>query len=259
MQLPSRQSTARGPASCHWRGSPEEICRTDKGNSCTPGAKSCSPWPSSSGSMIRGSDGTKSATESSSETRLRKDHCGPPTGTPEPGPEVSGHRPRCAAIRCVAASIRQCTPTCAMVRARSTAQAVGRIPDEEELWPSGRRPARDLGSQDLPGRRVARCAVSRPHRVVVRLLKDTRRGGLEDAMSTVSWLVIGLAAWVVVSVPLALFLGRMLSLRDHPPPAADDQLSSSGIDDRDAMDRRWSRRASAKSSDPEAEQGEGRG
>ena len=78
-------------------------------------------------------------------------------------------------------------------------------------------------------------------------------------MSTVSWLVIGLAAWVVISVPLALFLGRMLSLRDHPPPAVDDQLSNSGIDDRDATDRRWSRRGPAKLSDPEAEQGDGLG
>jgi len=89
------------------------------------------------------------------------------------------------------------------------------------------------------------------------LLEDTRRGGLEDAMSTVSWLVIGLAAWVVIAVPLALFLGRMISLRDRPPPAVDDQLSSSGIDDRDAAGRRWSRRAPAKSSEPEAEQGDG--
>lgn len=72
-------------------------------------------------------------------------------------------------------------------------------------------------------------------------------------MSTVSWLVIGLAAWVVIAVLLALFLGRMISLRDRPPSASDDQPSSSGIDDRDAAGRRWSCRAPARSSAPEAE------
>jgi hypothetical protein len=90
------------------------------------------------------------------------------TGTPSPGPAVSGRHLRCAAIWCGTSSIRQWTPTCAMVMAGSTVQAAGRTGDEEALWPSGRRPATDLGPQDLPGRRVARCAVSRRRRVVVR-------------------------------------------------------------------------------------------
>ena len=47
------------------------------------------------------------------------------TGTPSPGPAVSGRHLRCAAIWCGTSSIRQLTPTCAMVMARSTVQAAG--------------------------------------------------------------------------------------------------------------------------------------
>ena len=84
------------------------------------------------------------------------------------GVSVSGRHLHCAAIWCGTSSVRQWSLTCAMVRARSTVQAAGRTGDEEALWPSGRRPATDLGPQDLPGRRVARCTVSRRRRVVVR-------------------------------------------------------------------------------------------
>ena len=90
-----------------------------------------------------------------------------PPYTPAPWPEASGRRPRCAAIRCGTSSIRQWPPTCAMVMARPQCKQRDEPGDEEALWPSGRRPATDLGPQDLLGRRVARCAVSR-RRVVVR-------------------------------------------------------------------------------------------
>jgi hypothetical protein len=135
------------------------------------------------------------------------------------GVSVSGRHLHCAAIRCGTSSIRQWPPTCAMVMARPQCKQRDEPGDEEALWPSGRRPATDLGPQDLLGRRVARCAVSR-RRVVVRAVGRYP------------------ARW---------------------PRGLDEHLSSSGIDDRDVAGRRWSRRAPAKSSDPEAEQGDGVG
>lgn len=38
-------------------------------------------------------------------------------------------------------------------------------------------------------------------------------------MATTAWLVLGLAVWMSVGVLVALLLGRMIRLRDNPPPS----------------------------------------
>ncbi len=38
-------------------------------------------------------------------------------------------------------------------------------------------------------------------------------------MATTAWLVLGLVAWVLIGIPVALFVGRMIRLRDNPPPS----------------------------------------
>ncbi len=38
-------------------------------------------------------------------------------------------------------------------------------------------------------------------------------------MATTAWLVLGLAVWMLVGVLFALLLGRMIRLRDNPPPS----------------------------------------
>ncbi len=42
-------------------------------------------------------------------------------------------------------------------------------------------------------------------------------------MGTTAWVVLGLVAWVLVGIPFALLLGRMIRLRDNPPPSDHDR------------------------------------
>lgn len=43
-------------------------------------------------------------------------------------------------------------------------------------------------------------------------------------MSTTAWIVLGVLGWIVLATGLALFLGRLIRLRDRPPPVAADRL-----------------------------------
>ena len=38
-------------------------------------------------------------------------------------------------------------------------------------------------------------------------------------MAATAWLVLGLVAWVLIGIPFALLVGRMIWLRDNPPPS----------------------------------------